>query len=220
MGSWTLAGWALVGCAVATALRPLASRLVAPHERGDRLAVLTLPELLAAALTAAVAWQLSSVFEVSAFAVLAAVGVWLGAIDLRFGRLPNPLLAIGYLFTGALLITAATVGGSGAIASLGRAGVGLLATLVAYVTLYLLLPSQLGGGDVKLAGLLGLATGWIGWDALVAAPLLTWFLAALVVLFRRAARRSPGCGTIALGPFLVAGAFAAVILAGSPLTTA
>lgn len=216
----TIAGWALIGCAAAAALRPIAIRLAPADEDAVALRVGVVPELAAAVLAAIIAWRFHTALETAAFVVLAAIGVWLAAIDLRIGRLPNLLLAIGYLLTCGFLVTAATVGDSGAMSSLGRAGVSLLATAGAYGMLYLLLPGQLGGGDVKLAGLLGFATGWVGWNAVVTASVLTWLAAAVVVLVRRAGRLPRGRDTLALGPFLVAGAFTAVILAGSELATA
>lgn len=63
---------------------------------------------------------------------------------------------------------------------------------------------------MKLGGLLGLALGWLGWSALVTATFLGWFVAAIVWLILRAARRTPRGSLLPMGPFLVLGALLAV----------
>ncbi|HMA46261.1 MAG TPA: prepilin peptidase, partial [Frankiaceae bacterium] len=70
----------------------------------------------------------------------------------------------------------------------------------------------MGYGDVKLAGLLGLTLGWLGWGAVLlglVAGVGCGGLAALGVLaLRRAQRRT----RIPYGPFLLAGALAGALL--------
>jgi leader peptidase (prepilin peptidase)/N-methyltransferase len=69
----------------------------------------------------------------------------------------------------------------------------------------------LGGGDVALAGLLGLYLGWISYEA-IAVGLLAAFVVggvfALLLLITRKANRST---RFAFGPFLVVGALIAVL---------
>jgi leader peptidase (prepilin peptidase)/N-methyltransferase len=49
-----------------------------------------------------------------------------------------------------------------------RAILGGLVLGAGYLLLALASAGQLGGGDIKLAGLVGLALGWLGWQPLIA----------------------------------------------------
>jgi prepilin signal peptidase PulO-like enzyme (type II secretory pathway) len=79
-------------------------------------------------------------------------------------------------------------------------------------------PGQLGGGDIKLAGLAGLVLGWLGWPTVLFGAALGFVLAALASLVLLAARRITLRGAISFGPFLLAGALL-VILAVGPAGT-
>ena len=143
----------------------------------------------------------------------AAVGLALLVVaDLAAHRLPDPLMA----GTGAwgLLSLVAMAAGGGDWSALGRAVVAGAALGLAFLLLCLLTPGGLGLGDVKLAALLGLLLGWFGWRyvllGVLAAFLLGGLVAAALILTRRAGRRT----AVAFGPWLVAGAAAA--LAWSP----
>ncbi|MCU1404731.1 MAG: peptidase domain protein, partial [Glaciihabitans sp.] len=61
-------------------------------------------------------------------------------------------------------------------------------------------------GDVKLAGIVGLALGWVGWGALLvgafAAFLVGAVLGLLLIAFRRGGRKT----AIPFGPFMLLGA--------------
>ncbi|WFR84853.1 A24 family peptidase [Arthrobacter sp. Y-9] len=73
-------------------------------------------------------------------------------------------------------------------------------------------PSSLGFGDVKLAGVLGMHLGYVGWWPLLLGTLLAFTLAGLtalvLVLFRRVGWRD----SIPFGPFMIAGAAVALVL--------
>jgi len=100
------------------------------------------------------------------------------------------------------------------LASLVRAVLGGAALAAGYLLLALLRPGQLGGGDVKLAGLAGLALGWLGWPALIAGAVLGFALSAVVSLALLALRRVTLRSAICFGPFLLGGALLAVLLSG------
>ena len=84
----------------------------------------------------------------------------------------------------------------------------------AILLLALLRPGQLGAGDVKLAGIAGLALGWLGWPALIAGAVLGFALSAVVSLVLLALRRVTLHSAICFGPFLLGGALLAVLLSG------
>jgi leader peptidase (prepilin peptidase)/N-methyltransferase len=67
-----------------------------------------------------------------------------------------------------------------------RGAIGMLALAGFYLLLALLRPGELGFGDVKLSGFVGLSLGWLGWRVLmlgvIAGPALG---AAALLLFGR-----------------------------------
>ena len=133
--------------------------------------------------------------------------------DLAVHRLPDPLM----LGTAAwvLLCLLAMAAAGEAWPALGRAVLAGVTLGAAFLVLCLLTPGGLGMGDVKLAALLGLLLGWFGWYyvllGVLAAFLLGGLVAAGLILTRRAGRHT----AVAFGPWLVAGAAAA--LAWSPV---
>jgi leader peptidase (prepilin peptidase)/N-methyltransferase len=149
---------------------------------------------------------------VVAFGFVGALGVALAAIDIAVQRLPDRLTLPAYPILIVLLAVAAVAGHD--LAALVRAVLGGAALAAGYLLLALLRPGQLGGGDVKLAGLAGLALGWLGWPALIAGAVLGFALSAVVSLALLALRRVTLRSAICFGPFLLGGALLAVLLSG------
>jgi leader peptidase (prepilin peptidase) / N-methyltransferase len=145
-----------------------------------------------------------------AFGFFGVLGVALAAIDIATQRLPDPLTLPAYPILITLLAAAALAGHD--FAALVRALLGGLALAGAFLLLALVRPGQLGGGDIKLAGLAGLALGWLGWSTLIAGAALGFVLSALVSLALLAARRITLRSGISFGPFLVGGALCAMLL--------
>jgi leader peptidase (prepilin peptidase)/N-methyltransferase len=150
--------------------------------------------------------------DVVAFGFFGVLGVALGAIDIATQRLPDPLTLPAYPILITLLAVAALAGHD--FAALARALLGGLALGGAYLVLALVRPGQLGGGDIKLAGIAGIALGWLGWPTLIAGAALAFVLSALVSLALLAARRITLHSAICFGPFLVGGAVLAMITGG------
>lgn len=187
-----------------------------------------LVELLTGVVFAAVAlrfapWQaldqpmpaaLGPIAETLAFAALAGVGIALAWIDIDTQRLPDAIVLPSYPVVGALLTVASAT--TGEWEALLRALAGGAILFAAYFAMAFAYPAGMGLGDVKLAGLLGLALGWLGWGELVvggfSAFLLGGAFAVVLVALRRAGR---GSG-IPFGPWMLAGA-ALAIFAGEPL---
>lgn len=149
-----------------------------------------------------------------AFLYLAAISIALTLIDLDTRRLPNPIVLPSYVVLGLLFSLACVLGAPWE--GLLRAAIGGAALFAFYFLLRLIRPGGMGGGDVKLAGVLGIALGWVGWGALVVGAFAAFvfggvFGVALLVL-RRAGRKS----AIPFGPWMIAGAWVG-ILAGESL---
>jgi leader peptidase (prepilin peptidase)/N-methyltransferase len=147
-----------------------------------------------------------------AFCFLGAVGVALAAIDVAVQRLPDRLTLPAIPVMIAMLAVAAALGGDPG--QLLRAVLGGLTMTAAFLLLALVRPGQLGGGDVKLAALVGLALGWLGWPVLLFGAALGFVLSAVAGLALLALRRVTLQSHIAFGPFLLGGALLGILALG------
>ena len=80
--------------------------------------------------------------------------------------------------------------------------------------LYLIPGGNLGYGDVRLAVLLGLFLGWLGWREVLWGALLPWLINGPVVLGLLLAGKVGWKSRLPLGPALLAGALLSVVLGG------
>jgi leader peptidase (prepilin peptidase)/N-methyltransferase len=151
--------------------------------------------------------------ELVAFLYLGAVGVALAMIDLDVKRLPNVIVLPSYLVAGALLTIAAAVGDDWD--ALLRAAIGMAGLYGFYFLLALVYPAGMGFGDVKLAGVLGLYLGWLGWAELVAGGFLGFLFGGVVGGVLMATRRAGRKSMIPFGPFMLAGALVAILWGGT-----
>ena len=107
-------------------------------------------------------------------------------------------------------LTAATLL-TGDLLPLVRAVAGGLALSALFFAIAVSTRGELGMGDVKLAVLVGLVTGWFGWRTLLLALIAMFVLAGSVaislLLTRRAARRD----VLPLAPFMIAGALLSML---------
>ncbi|WP_046726456.1 prepilin peptidase [Streptomyces humi] len=148
--------------------------------------------------------------ELGVWLLLAPVCVLLAAVDFRVQRLPDPLT---------LPLAAAALALLGVAALLPEHAGHWLTSLYAalalgagYVVLFLINPGGMGFGDVKLALGTGAVLGWYGWPTVLLGTFAGFVLGALyggaLVVVRRAGRKT----AIAFGPFLIAGAFAGLLI--------
>lgn len=174
-------------------------------------------ELLTAITFALVAWRIGATWTLPAYVYLSTVGIALAFIDLDVRRLPNALTLPSYA-VGAVLLTVAALA-AGEPGYLARAAIGMAALYALYFLLMIAKPGGMGFGDVKLAGVLGLFLGYLGWGSLIVGVFLGFLLGGLggiaLMLTGQAGRKSK----IPFGPYMVAGALVAV-LAGQPLAHA
>jgi leader peptidase (prepilin peptidase)/N-methyltransferase len=147
-----------------------------------------------------------------AYTYLAVLGVWLAAVDLRVHRLPDHLVLPSYPALALLLGFAALV--DGAPGRLARAAAAAATCWLVFLALHRLSGGGLGRGDVKLAGLLGGALGWLGWPSVARGFLAGVTLGGLLALILLAGGRVGRHDRLPYGPFLLAGAWYAVLHAG------
>ena len=148
--------------------------------------------------------------ELVAFAWLAVLCVALATIDLIVYRLPDRLTLPAYPVLAALLAGAALLNSEpGRFLRAMVAGVALAA---GYLVLALVRPGDLGLGDVKLAGPLGMALGWAGWQSVLLATVLSFVLCGLAGAVLLATRRADARAALPLGPFMVYATFVVLLV--------
>lgn len=171
-------------------------------------------EVITCALFAGLGLRIGPSAALPAFCYLAAVSVALAVIDLRCRRLPDLLTLPSYPIALTLLIVAAPFihnGWSKVIHGLiGMAVLGAFYLLLAFIY-----PAGIGWGDVKLSGVLGLYLGWCGARVFVSGVLAGYLLAAAAGIGLIAARRATRKTPIPFGPFMLAGALAAILASGA-----
>lgn len=166
---------------------------------------------------AGTAGTVAAVLVVVAFLYLVAISIALALIDLDTHRLPNAIVLPSYAVGIVLLGAAALLNGDPT--SLVRAVVGGAGLFALYLILAMVSPGGMGLGDVKLAGVLGLFLGFLGWGPLVVGAFAAFLLGglfAVALLLTRRARRGAG---IPFGPWMLAGAWVGV-LAGNAVWSA
>jgi leader peptidase (prepilin peptidase)/N-methyltransferase len=173
--------------------------------------------LLMACVTAAVygllGWRAGLVPVLPALLYVGAVGTLLAFIDVGVKRLPDRFTLPSYGIAAVLLGAAAPFTGGG-LRHFEHALIGMAVLFVLYAVQAFVVPSGIGLGDVKLAGVLGLCLGWFGQTAWVTGLLLTYLLggcAAVAIMIARRTRK----GEFPFGPCMLAGTLAAVVLAGA-----
>lgn len=172
-----------------------------------------LVEAATAALFVAVAARFGLSWELPAYLYLAAVAIALTAIDLDTLRLPDAIVLPSYSIGLALLVPPMIAGQAwdAGTRSLLAAG-----ALFAFYYVIATVHRGMGFGDVKLALLLGLYLGFLGWQFLAVGAFAGFLLGGVVGVVLLAAGRATRKTKIPFGPYMLAGAFLAVF-AGAPI---
>lgn len=171
-------------------------------------AVYPLTELATGALFVAVALRYEDWWVAAMLAPFTGVLVALAVIDVRTKKLPNRILYPSIVAAAVYLVVARVFGGE---VDLVDAAIGFLAYGGGLLIVALVAPRGMGMGDVKLVAFVGLVLGAVALESVaVAAGLGIAFggVAAIVALLRGAGRKH----ALPFGPFLAAGAIAAVFV--------
>lgn len=178
------------------------------HDRGGMAVRPPVVELGTALLFVLAARRFGFSWELPAFLFLAAAGVLLAVVDLQHHLLPNrvvvPSIGIGAVL---LLLPAFAEGEPNALL---RAVLGAATLFAVFLVLALISPSGLGMGDVKLAALIGLYLGWLGWEVVVVGAAAGFVIQALLAIGLLAGRRIGLCGELPFGPAMLLGAAVAI----------
>jgi len=158
----------------------------------------------------------AALWALPAFLYLAAVSVALAAIDIDVKRLPDRIV-LPSIVVGIVLLAVATFG-AGDWGLLVRALVGGAVLFAFYFALVLAYPRGMGFGDVKLAALLGLYLGWMGWDALIVGAFAAFLIGGVFAIVLVLVKRANGKTAIPFGPWMLLGAWVGIFL-GSDIAT-
>jgi len=144
-----------------------------------------------------------------AYLVLTAGLLALSVIDLEHRILPNRIL--GPLAVAGVVLLGAAALASGDLDAFVRALLGALAAFGALGALHLISPRGMGLGDVKLAFVLGLFLGWLGWGEVALGLFLGFLLGSVIGVGLIATGLRTRKDHVPFGPFLAAGTLIAVI---------
>jgi leader peptidase (prepilin peptidase) / N-methyltransferase len=161
------------------------------------------------------AWALGPSPLLAIFAVAILAGTLLSAVDLACMRLPDVVVVPTLLACIAALAAVSIVRGDphplvrGLVAAVVLAGVYFILAIVT---------GGIGLGDVKLALVLGLLLGWLGWPYLIAGILVAHLLQGIVAIVALVRRRAGRTTLIPMGPALLIGAWCAVAVIPAALS--
>lgn len=145
------------------------------------------------------------VLVATAYVAFGAFALALIRSDLAEHRLPNALVLPATAIVGALLAVASSIAAD--TAAIGRAAVGALALGAFYALLWAVGRGRgMGGGDVKLALLVGLFLAWHGWPELVVGAASAFVVGGAGALALIIAGRATARTHLAFGPFMLIGA--------------
>ena len=135
--------------------------------------------------------------------IASGVALYISLIDIREMRIPNRILFPGISLTllAALFIAALTDDLSRFLLSaLG----GLIATLIFFL-IHLLNPAGLGMGDVKFAGLIGIALSWIAFPIGLLGLIVSFFASGIFSILRIMISGHKPNALIPFAPFMLLG---------------
>lgn len=175
-----------------------------------------LERLAAAAVTGALfgaaAAKFGAVPELAAYCVLFGGLVALSVADIRVGLVPRKIVYPTLALLAVALLAAAGVAGDWR--PLGNAAIGGAAGFLVFFAIWWISPRAMGFGDVRLAGLVGAALGWLGFRQLYLGFLAAFVVGSVVGLVKMAVRGTGRKTALPFGPALAVGAVVGVLWGG------
>lgn len=174
-------------------------------------------ELIGAAIAGALtlglaAARLGPVPALGAYCALFAGLVALSVVDVRVGLLPRTILyPTSALMSVGLLAASGVDHQWGAV---GRAAVSGLVALVVFFGIWWIYPRGLGFGDVRLAALVAVGLGWLGYREVYVGFVAGFLLGAVVGVVKMAVQGTGRRTRLPFGPALSAGCMIGVLWGG------
>lgn len=164
--------------------------------------------LATGAVFALLALRLGAAHQLAAYCALGAGLVALSVVDVRAGIIPRSILYPTLAVTALGLVAASGLDHRWRPLLDGAIGGGVC--FAVFFALWWFTPRGIGYGDVRLAGTMGVALGWIGFGELYVGFLVAFALGALWGIVVMAVKGSGRRTRFAFGPALSAGALVAV----------
>ena len=146
--------------------------------------------------------------KLAAYLLFAVSAVVLSRIDLQSKLLPNAVVFPTFWLGAILLAFDAILHQTWS--SLLRAGIGAALLFLIYLVLAVISPAGLGMGDVKLAGIIGMFSAYLGWPVLFIAGTLGFLLGGVVGVFLLLVRRAKWSTEFPFGPSMLAATIVAI----------
>lgn len=148
----------------------------------------------------------------AAYAVFGLSLVAISAVDLERFIIPNRIVYPTLALLVPLFVVASAV--DDRWGSLARAAIAGTVAFAGFLALHLIVPRGMGRGDVRLAGVIGLATGWLSLGHAFVGFFAGFVLGAVIGVVFMLATGGGRKTRIPFGPFLAAGAVWSVLWGG------
>jgi len=169
----------------------------------------TVQGVVTGAVLAGLAVRFGATVALAAYAVVGIALVAISVIDVESHKVPNRILyPAAFIATPLLVIEAAMDNRWG---SLWHAAAAAAIGFVALFLVHLAYPKGMGFGDVRLAGLIGGAAGWMGFRAAFLAFFLMFLLGSIGGILQLAVTGGNRRTAIGFAPYMAAGTLIVVI---------
>lgn len=162
---------------------------------------------MAAVVYGAVAGEYSW-WALPAFLYLMAISIVVAYMDIDHHIILNVIVLPSYAVSIVLLALAS--GMTNNWGALGRAVICGAILYVFYFVLSIIWAGGMGDGDVKLAFLLGMNMGWLGWKQFIVGAFMAFIVGGLLALIQMVRKKVSIHGGIPFGPSMVVGAWIGV----------
>jgi len=154
--------------------------------------------------------SLSSIIALVAILYFVSIGVALSMIDLDTKTLPDKIVLPSYIVVFSLFSISSII--SGSYWPLLQSLIGGVSLFLFYFALAMVKKDGMGGGDIKLSGVIGLILGWFSFKVLIVGAFMAFMLSFLftvpILIFKKYNNKT----AIPFGPWMFLGAWISIFV--------